>query len=149
MLLVCHLIWITYYAVWVSEWLLFNFNSRRACYPLRHRYGQPFTHPVFLHLFNWYRNIVRVWNILFITGHNYTVKLAHVVTSIKHSPVFKGHLFLFRHRKFHMKWTSFHLSYKANISVSQKWLLNTSLIVYKCEVKLRHLSFFSQVIPVS
>ena len=35
------------------------------------------------------------------------VKLAHVVTSIKQSPVFKGHFLLFCHRKFHMNRTSF------------------------------------------
>jgi hypothetical protein len=31
-----------------------------------------------------------------------TVKPAHVVTSIKQSPVLKGHFFLSSHRKFHM-----------------------------------------------
>jgi hypothetical protein len=30
-----------------------------------------------------------------------------VVTSVKQSPVFKGHSFLSCHRKFHMNWTSF------------------------------------------
>ena len=32
----------------------------------------------------------------------YTVKPAHVVTSIKQSPVLKGHIFLSCHRTFHM-----------------------------------------------
>ena len=35
------------------------------------------------------------------------VWLAHVVTSIQQSFVFKGHLFLSCHSKFHMYWTSF------------------------------------------
>jgi len=40
----------------------------------------------------------------------YTVKPAHAVTSIKQSPVFKGHLFLSHHRNFHMNLTSFKMS---------------------------------------
>ena len=36
-----------------------------------------------------------------------TVKAAHVVTSIKQSPVFKGHIFLSSRRKLHMNWTTF------------------------------------------
>jgi len=34
--------------------------------------------------------------------HRYTVKSVHAVTSIKQSPVFKGHLFLSCPRKFHI-----------------------------------------------
>ena len=38
---------------------------------------------------------------------NNTVKPAHEVTSIKQSPVLKGHLFLVKSLKFHMNCTSF------------------------------------------
>jgi hypothetical protein len=33
---------------------------------------------------------------------NFLYKPAYTVTSIKQTPVFKGHLFLFYHRQFHM-----------------------------------------------
>jgi hypothetical protein len=36
------------------------------------------------------------------TKYIYTVKPAHVVASIKQSPLLKGHLFLSCHRKFQM-----------------------------------------------
>jgi len=36
------------------------------------------------------------------SSNQYTVKPAHVITSIKQSPVFKGHIFLSCHGKFHM-----------------------------------------------
>ena len=41
------------------------------------------------------------------TSMQYTVKPIHAVTSIKQSPVLKGHLFLFCRRTFKMNWTSF------------------------------------------
>ena len=43
-----------------------------------------------------------------------TVKPAHGVISIKQSPVFKGHIFLSCHRKFHMNWNTFKFE---NVSV--------------------------------
>jgi hypothetical protein len=39
------------------------------------------------------------------------VKLAHIVNSIKQSPVLKGHLFLSCHRKFHFDLTFFDRSH--------------------------------------
>ena len=62
----------------------------------------------------------------------YTVKPAHVVTSIKQSPVLKGHLFLVVIEN--LLWIEpllrGHLSYEATISSSQRWPRNTGLTVY-------------------
>ena len=52
----------------------------------------------------------------------YTVKPAHVVTSIKQSPVLKGHLFLVLSENFIRiePLLRGHLSYKATFSLSQR-----------------------------
>ena len=52
---------------------------------------------------NFRNNICSIWNncciISILMEINYTVKPVHVVTSIKQSPVFKGHLFLILSQK--------------------------------------------------
>ena len=55
-----------------------------------------------------------------------------MVTSIKQSPVLKGHLFLSYHEKIHMNWTSFKRSPILKdqfFPFSQWWPLNTGLPV--------------------
>ena len=61
------------------------------------------------------------------------VKSAHVVTSIKQSPVFKGHLFFFPFKEYFVGIEPVlrgHLSYKTTSSLSQRWPLNAGLNVY-------------------
>jgi hypothetical protein len=55
--------------------------------------------------------------------YTYTVNPAHEVTSIKQSPIFKGHLFVSCCRKIH-------LSYKAMFSLSQRWPLSIGLTLF-------------------
>jgi len=66
---------------------------------------------------------------LYLNGH--TAKPAHVVTSIKQSPVLKGHLFfpVIEHFIWNEPLLKGHLSYEATFSLSQRWPLNTGFIV--------------------
>jgi hypothetical protein len=67
------------------------------------------------------------------------VKPAHAVTSIKQSPVFKGHLFLSYPVIENFIWIEpllrGHLSYNATFSLSQRWPLNTGLTLLLIFIK--------------
>ena len=64
----------------------------------------------------------------------YTVKPPHEVTFINQSSLLKGHNVLSYHKIFHISRLEpllrGHLSYEANLSLPQRWPLNTSLIVF-------------------
>jgi hypothetical protein len=71
-------------------------------------------------------------------SQTHTVKPARAVTSIKQSPVLKGHIFscpVVEHFIWIEPLLRGHLSYKANFSLSQRWPLNTGLTVYVCMAK--------------
>jgi len=76
------------------------------------------------HLIESYGNLFSPW---------YTVKPANAVTSIKQSPVLKGHNFLVLSEYF--IWIEpllrGHLSYKTTFSASQRWPLNIGLTSWK------------------
>ena len=63
-----------------------------------------------------------------------TVKPVYAVTFINqspNSPVLKGHLSIILSIRLHINWTiRGYKSYKDNLSLSQKWPLNTGLTVY-------------------
>ena len=65
---------------------------------------------VFLHLDNCYKRLKVGIENYFIDiaylDYEFGKHLRYNQTSIKQSPVFKGHLFLSSHRKFHINWTS-------------------------------------------
>jgi hypothetical protein len=63
----------------------------------------------------------------------YTIKPAHEVTSIKRSPVLKGHFFscpVMENFIWFEPLLRGHLTYEATFSSSQAWPLNTGLIIY-------------------
>ena len=64
----------------------------------------------------------------------YTVKPAQVITSIKQSPVLKGHIFLVMSQKIPYQLNLFKRPpvLKGHFSLSQRWPFNTGLTVFTC-----------------
>ena len=87
---------------------------------------------VLLQMLDWGQNPSLLYYFPFTGMNIHTVKPAHVGTSIKQSPVLKGHFFLSYHRKFHMNWTSFKRSpvLSGHFLLYQCWPLSTGLTMY-------------------